>query len=329
MTEGLKTLDAITAQAEAAGYGSSKLLRRRFADYQQVGLLGPPVRKESRRGGAGLWHPAQAALFDLYLRHRRNGFNLTTLANVPIAFWMLRHDGIETAQVQRALLFAASGILPDEWERDGRSIRRPPAYGRSGKRGRDQRGRGDRSDLGQSAQRAVDGVVFPGAPFGAKRDLLQSLRRVTERLPESLTLNPPAVDRTTFTTDFLRARTDTPANRAAAAAIYQMLSDRLLGLSYLDVLTVERGQVIDYWLWARSFWQLSFIDYLNDRPRLQGIASVGDLFSDPTDDDILSSSAGWLLAIFGGGIRWLRGDYGPGVDQSPPDPSLSRLFCKT
>lgn len=326
--EDLKNLDTICAEAEAAGHGRAKRLRRRFVEYQQIGLLGGPTRKESRRGGAGLWHPVQAALFDLYLRHARNEFSLATLASVPIAFWLLGTHGIETVQVQRALLFKAGSILPAEWERGGQPIRRPTDYAWGKKRGRDQRERGDRSDVGRSAQRAIERITRPETPLNAKRALSKAVQMVTDGLPESLALSSPSLVRSTFVDAVTQARSDTGETRAVGAAISQMLSDRLLALSYVDILASDRPVVLDFWLWAREFWRLSFADYLADLPRLQASSSIGDLFTAPDDSEILSSSSDWLLGIFGSGIRWLQGDHGPGVGKHPPDPSLSRLVNK-
>src|SRR5437667_2938276 len=108
MEESLKTLIEMVEEASVAGYGTPKSLLSRFRKWEQYGLIGPPVRKEARLGGASLWHPMQVSLFEFYLANRREGINLITLSNAPVGLWLLDSDGqwgIETRQAQRALLY--------------------------------------------------------------------------------------------------------------------------------------------------------------------------------------------------------------------------------
>src|SRR5439155_4452088 len=117
------------AEAVALGYGEAKQLRATFLNWQKRGLLGGAERKARRRGGEGIWHPAQGRLWLSHLRQRAAGVRVTTLANLPVGLWLMGEDGIELDQAQRAFSFWAESVaLPErqlgERPSGARSLRR-------------------------------------------------------------------------------------------------------------------------------------------------------------------------------------------------------------
>jgi hypothetical protein len=317
--DALKTLDQMVAEASAAGLGESEWLRCRFVEFQRCGLLGGPERKEPRRGGAGLWHPVQGALWLVYLQHRREGFSLPTLTNIPIGVWMLGIEGVRAEQAQRALCFGAQKWLPPDWQR-----RMPPSTA-ARRLGRGERRAADRSLAARNTRRAVERLADQDTRPAAKRRLFKALRQVLDGIPDPDLM----VGKPTFTQAVSRVRPRTPADDShrIGAAIYQMLSDRFLALAYLDILCSTLPQVVGFWEWARGFWQYTFARYHKALPALQARSGLGDLFETPTLNQVANEAGSWLLGILGAGIRALHGDVEPAIRRyGLPEAAWAKLF---
>src|SRR5262249_35716055 len=123
---------------------------------QEVGLVGKLVTKAGRRGGEGLWHPAQRELWLTLVRERSAGKTPRSLAVYPVAIWVFGWPGVELAQVQRARTFWASPT----------SARR----------------RGTRSTVERNAARLASKYSHPRAARSSRRDLQNWLRVVLDEI---------------------------------------------------------------------------------------------------------------------------------------------------
>jgi hypothetical protein len=84
--------------------------------------------------------------------------------------------------------------------------------------------------------------------------------------------------------------------------------------------------VLELWEWARSFWQWYFFDYLMQLSRLQALPGMGDLFEQPTLEEIMSHGNSHMLGVLGGAIRALQGDIHASVQRfGPPAVSLKEI----
>jgi hypothetical protein len=93
----LVTLADILERASAAGFGDPAALRYRFLHMQRVGLVGPMASKARRRGGEGLWHPAQGNLFLSHLENLQRGRRRATLANAVVGSWLQGQRSVRPA----------------------------------------------------------------------------------------------------------------------------------------------------------------------------------------------------------------------------------------
>jgi len=303
-------------EASSAGFGPASSLERKFVQFEQDGLIGHPVRKENRRGGAGLWHPLQSNLFRFHLRNRREGISPLALANVPIGLWLFGEEGVETEQAQRALFFIGGSFLPVNSEDPIRGTGKPSSWPKD--QGDDSKSWGDRSLLARNAKELVDRLSLPTTRPGARDRFARVLRRMTDGIPDTLVPQDQFVGA-------LQGANPSISDLTGAAA-YAMLSDRLLALSYLALLCSHGAEVRQFWESIRKAYRLSVQrelspDYQTRQPRDQAL-----VFPIPSPERFLSNASGILLSWLGLGIRALRGDRRISPSDLRLDPSLAKLF---
>lgn len=206
----------MVGKAEAAGYAENRNLGRLFIDWQQRGLLGKAVTKTARQGGEGLWPDGQGDLWLALLRDRiDDGVSIETMANRPVASWLLGNPAITTGQAQLAAL---------GWARIIRSAK--PA--------------GPRSARKRAIDARVDRVCAPGTSTAAKRELRAFLEAVNDGVrPSPSRINEVFAD----VADAVVAR-----NYDAA------LVAQLNALEHFDELAASTPGVAGFWRWARGFW---------------------------------------------------------------------------
>jgi hypothetical protein len=304
--ESLITLDQIVEQALAEGYGTPEALRSHFFKLRAYGLIGRPIEKEHRRGGAGLWHPVQGSLFIFYLGNRREGISLTDLSNAPVGLWLLDGaDGpwrIDTRQAQQALLYGGSSMLREK-------VGEPWQYGVISKRGRPGREIGERSIQAQNARRTAQIISRPRS----------TPHRAISKVLSSVAMDAPDFNlkKSQFIEAFRAARpqVQSPLAEAEASALYQIIADRHLAIRHVKALTREVKPVLELWEWARSFWQLHTAYYMESLPKLQVLPGMGDLFEQTSLQQIMTFGSTYLLGVLGGAIRGLQGDVYPSIQQ--------------
>lgn len=207
----------MVGKAEAAGYGERLHLGRAFVDWQQRGLLGKALTKASRRGGEGLWHDGQGELWLELLRDRLDeGVSIESMANRPVAHWLLGNPAVRTGQAQLALITWA------------RLIYKPRPVGTRSARAR-----------------AIEARVTRLAPPGASQAQRRRLRAFLELLNDGVKPNPAQLH------EALRIVT---SDREAVLALAAEVTHQLEAQRHLDELNLATPAVLDYWRWARVLW---------------------------------------------------------------------------
>ncbi len=232
----LLTKSEMAEMASREGYGNVPDLLTRFNDWQKLGILGLAIKKEERRGGSGLWHPTQCAIFLLCLRLVQDQKASTVfLCNIPVGFWIVRLSGIELEQVQKAFCYAVENTRYDVPERH---TRKGKEYRQARKRFKTEKG----------AKRGLDSFFN----FGGNRPGI-TLRRFLYY-------------------DFMFPETPVKNQNEMKTAYYYAVSDRLTAMRNVKYLSSEKAS--EYWEWARSFWfeQTSF--YHSNLPDYQSISNV-------------------------------------------------------
>ena len=289
----------ITRAAEV-GAEEARARRRRFVGYQERGLLGKACAKVPRRGGEGLWHPTQAALWRLYERQRLV-VRPTTLANAPVGAWLLGYPGLELSQVQQAFDYWARGVC------------------RAGKPSADER-----SVSTRRIREAVDQIADEKSTIRIRRELSRIFgnaidsagtilreRSIEVALAAALSPDAPPHD------DVLRH----------ASGYHRGLSANFTALMHLDALKSEKS--VEMWTWARQLIQMEEVAYRRDQPMLRQHPLLGRFYDATADtNSFINTSCMTLLMIFGFGIQELTGDAPAvrlkGVDLPPR--SLAALF---
>ncbi len=205
------------AKAEAEGYGERRNLGRTFVDWQRRGLVGKPLAKARRQGGEGLWHDGQGELWLELLRDRLDGdISIESMANRPVAHWLLGNPAVRTAQAQLSLVTWARLIQKSK-----------PVGPRSAR------------------ARAIEARVARLAPPGASPAQRRRLRAFLELLNDGVKPNPAQLHDV-----FGIVSTDRETVLALAAEVTHQLEAQ----RHLDELSLATPAVLDYWRWARVLW---------------------------------------------------------------------------
>ena len=304
----------IAELAADEGYGEAGALENKFKEYSRYGLIGPSIGKESRRGGAGLYHPVQAELFLSYLEHRTRGINLYTLANLPIGFWLLGFDGIPVQQVQRALFFGLAPLLPTSLfdsapnqtvQRRSRTARRP----------------GDRSFYRDNLSNQL-AVLRATDDFTSLVSLLQT--DVLEGISRDWTL---PVSKPEFVGAACRSF-PSPHAPLFGNVLYELYLSRITALVFVDALVRDTPATRSLFEWARASFisGLVLTEFARPAFNVDCRDTLAWLFEPPTVEQIVRNGGITLLTELGMGIRALAGDKTPIVQKfGAPDVTLDRL----
>jgi len=292
----LVTLDAILKEEQRQGYGRKKQLGAIFVGYQKIGLLAKAIKKESRQGGAGLWHPSQGVLFDLYLRLRKEQkADTISMANIPIGFWLLdfalgKWIPISIEQAQRAFDHATKGYM-ERWGLHSSPIDKSKRS----------------SKIGRSIQETNRAFTSKGLKIKMPKD-----RKTLEAFSNFDAIDfEPGVSLEEFTNSGLNFRDTKPEIQGDLKYLdYLEVQNRLIGIKYRDVLCKPDAQ--PFWLWAREHW-LDAMEWASERQ--SAFESITPIEIVPkSGNTILEKSIIYLLGEFGRGIRRIQaGDTIPGV----------------
>jgi hypothetical protein len=281
----MPTLGEMVDEAADRGYGETKPLRATFLNWQKSGLLGRAQRKAARRGGEGIWHEAQRRLWLSHLRQRAAGVRVTTLANLPVALWLMGEEGIELAQARRAFEYWVRSVALTE------------------------RHAGDRPSGARSLRRRglevnVDRIATATTSRAARRRLIDLLERLLDAAPDF------SVDGGEFN-EAVRDVIDphrTQRDDRPGAILYQ-LSLQFLALANLEELVAETSGSNEWWHWAREHTQAG-ID-VGRRSEL----GASDGFELPA---YLNGACSYVLLLFGGGVEARRSGTIHGPMTAPP-----------
>ncbi len=289
--------------AEITGAGSvspdeAQRRRRRFIRYQELGLLGRPVTKASRRGGEGLWHPSQAHLWHAYERHR-GVVRQPTLANAPVGAWLMRLPGLELRQAQLAF---------DYWARAVSRVELPPA--------------GERTDFRRRIAKAADQIAGPLADAKARRELAKMLSILSDA-------NSMIVSRRTVEATVAAALSPSeerhPRETQYASTYYVGVDLHLLPLTHLPALRSESSTGL--WTWARDMAEATFAMYQREQPILRSQPETGRFYQETPDMNyFVNQSCVTLLLLFGVGIRHLTQDHPLHIPRGMPTPDASLAY---
>jgi len=284
----------MVAAAVAAGYGEPRRLALTFDNWQKLGLIDGMVRKTSRRGGEGRWHPVQQALLLLYLRERARRVRLPTLANAPIGFYLMGWEGVSVRQAQRAWTTWLTSQLDVPMGAD--------------------------SLIARSAVVMADRLAAPGASPSAKRSLQQVAEMVSTGMPGGDVL----VTYELFAAALLDAMEagEHPSNtqRGFVTAFYESLHLKSLAIAAREWLAEDAA--VPLWEWAQRQAQAGMAEYREDVPRLQSLPDVGRFFESPNLSDFLNHAGSYATLVLGEGLDVLAGHpLPPGWE---PPPSIGR-----
>ncbi len=281
----------ILETGERAHYGSVAELEPKFRSWQRFGLVGGAVGKTARRGGEGLWHPIQGAIFLAILNNLAQGVRLTTMANLPVGLWMAGVEGVELRQVQRALYYwitrRALGTKPN------------PIRG--------SRPTGPRSIREQAIRAIVDGIARPNASPPVRRELAEQIRVQADGVAASAG-GVPAPFLTAYLAVVTPDRPSTEELRADAANLYYSIRFQLIAAEVLDALCADRDDVRGFWGWVGR--------YATDKLEvgtLEGAPPEWIRLRDPTPEQVhalsrgLERSCAFALTYSGVGLRILAG----------------------
>jgi hypothetical protein len=305
----LVTRGQIVSAAVAEGLGSAETLGRRFSEYQGLGLVGKSTTRTARKGGEGLWHPAQLGLFvELLHMRERERLRIPTLANLPVAWWRLGTEGIETTQTQRAFR-NWGGALTGSPSDIGQPGRRRGGGSRS-----ERRPTGDRSLRRQAVDAQVDVLTEPGANATTRR----ALRDLIELINDS----GQTPSRETFVSTMSRALAGdakpTPAQKEAALNQYKGIAVQLLVVRHLDLVCEDDSAPL--WEWARRIDQAGWEDYVRQQQTMADDPEVGHLYVRPLATDIVQQACRGFMAILGIGLatQWRLYDFANPPGHEPP-----------
>jgi len=292
----------MVAEAVTAGYGDKRELTRTFVSWQQFGLLGKMACRAERRGGEGLWHPAQRDLWLGLLRNRLvAGVRTQTLANLPVGLWLLRTEGIETEQAQKAFSYWASYLDAGSRPTGERSLRR---------RAIDER---------------VEGMAIAGASEKSKRELRRVLEIINDTAPNQ------SVSPDTFTRAALGVivpqGTPTRAHRFIADTTHGGIKLQLIAGRYLDLLNASTPDVLQFWEWSRRLDEEGRNLYREGQPRMVRHPEIGRFRNQMELERWINQSCAMLMMVFGIGLGHLRGELGAwpkdaGVEPPPKLPGI-------
>jgi hypothetical protein len=294
--EPLITLNGILKEANCLGYGKISRLRSTFIGYQKIGLLGNYVEKEPRQGGAGLWHPSQGYLFNLYLRLRKEQKGDTnSMANIPVGFWLLelalgKWIPISIEQTQKAFEYATKDLAkrwighvsPVEQSKTSSKIRR-------------------------SIQETNRAFASRGRKVKTHND-----REVFERFSQlDFKQAQPGVSLHEFLTSGLAFKETKPEYQdMLKQAAYHEVQNRLIALKYREELLLPDTR--PFWYWARQHW-LDAMEWGSQR-QLQYKSITSIEMMPESVNTILEKSIIYLLGQFGWGIKQIQtGRSIPGV----------------
>jgi len=291
--EQLVTKAQMIEDARHAGFGGElRILAKTFTNYQQVGLLGHCAEKAKRRGGEGLWHPAQHALWLSLLHSRRNGLSIARCTALPVSLWLLGCEGIPLAQAQKAW---------DTWSKACLDF-------------------GSQTDRRAKARREVDGVVSRVASLAgdhASTGQRHALRDSLDHFLDGLD-----VTRDTYMAALLAVSVPegqpTLRQRAVAANAHEALLLHSLAVSRRDVLVRSTPDVAAFWEWARGVYTNSLKVAVDHWPELAACPDVGPWFELPTSPEVMLAACADLATTFGVGIAHQLRGRPLGVAPEPP-----------
>jgi hypothetical protein len=219
-------------QAIRQNLGSARSLAHTFGNFQKRGLIGHASTKTSRRGGEGLWHPIQGALWIGTLTHRRQGVRLTTLANLPVGVWLLGVPGIDTQQAQRAFGFWAGWSNAPKSSDIRLGVKDPRA-------------------LYQRAITArIDELASPAATSANKRQLRRLFEEILDTHPEIRIPQRQLVDSLRNVVLPTRSSDNVEAHLTGTANRFYIQAS---ATKVLTTLLLVRPDVLAFWEWARRF----------------------------------------------------------------------------
>jgi hypothetical protein len=318
-SDSLVSLDAITQAAEDEGFGARAPLRRRFVEYQGLGLVGKPLGKAERQGGEGLWHPMQLELFLQLLNLRDNDkVRVSTLPNLPVGLWRLGADGITTEQVQRAMSYWA-GFLPGAPSETAL----PGHDSRTGRAKSEVRPRGPRSLVRKAIEQFVDDLSVPETRHRAKRELRDLLEIMNTT---GVAASPDTWARVALN---VIAPNGNPSSqqRQAVENMQKGFLVQFLTVRHLDLLCSPMST--EFWDWARRVIDESNRDgYLRQQAEMIHDPEVGHLYKRPLGFDLVQQGCrGWTV-VLGIGLAVAWDAYGmrmpPGEEPPPALPFTQR-----
>ena len=277
------------AAAEQSGFGSRERLSHLFGKFQKLGLVGLAVGKESRRGGAGLWHPVQGVLWIHLLRnHITNGVALDVLPNLPVGFWLFGTEGIETSQAQRAFNF---------WAQQIHGANRP---------------KGSRSRRRRVLDERVRILAAPEASAQAQRELRRLFESANDFMPET---GVPRQSLVSATLDVLPPGVS-DLRRSTAEGQSVSVEIASLVLKNLDRLVAHKGEA--FWEWARRMLPIGLARYRAEQPELAAQDGMDRLYRPVDGSTLIQTSCVTMLTWFGLGLRMLRTGRVPTDLEAPP-----------
>ncbi len=276
---GLIPRSAIIDAAEALNLGLKRSqLEDLFTKSRKLSLVGSYAKKESRRGGEGLWYPVHGELFQAVVRNRAAGVPFWKLANLPLGGWLLAAEGIELDQARRAMDLWASYIV-------GEGTERPT---------------GARSSRSRAIASEAARLSSPDAKVSDRRKLKQILELLVDTMPVD------SVSPETFDAVFMRAafagREPTPSMVRVADAALAILRFTFTALEHWKTLRLDRPDVDRLWNWARQAHARTAVLYIRAQPALGSAPELGRLFEPLTETSIVRDACASLLTIFGVGL---------------------------
>lgn len=276
----MPTKRALVEAGVEAGYGGARQLDALFVSWQKAGLIGrAQAKEEGRRGGAGIWHPTQESIWLNLLRERSEGRRLPTLANLPVGLWLLKWEGVELEQAQRAFEFWLDPVLRRN---------KPP---------------GGRSITGAAIRARVDELADPSASPTARRALRDAYQRVVES-SDPLHLPPESFVAALLSAAF-PGRTHSIRQRQFAETIWNGIRLESITRTHVGSILVRTADVQAFWEWAARQIRFGLQQYVQELDSLQADPDFGRLYSSPSLNEFINSSCSKLSIVMGAGIAAL------------------------
>jgi hypothetical protein len=257
------TAEELLDDASRVGLPATKRL---ITDWAAKGLLDRPTRRGLGRGKGivATWSDGQRQLFRTLLVQRQRGHGVAPLCNIPVAHWLYFDDGtVPIRQVQRAMVTWSGGGKTRSWHRARRS-----------------------------AALLVDQIQHPEA----RRQSVQQLKDM-------------------LATAAYNGDLDAAELQTRIAAVFdprdegRRLGSQAVSIRAGDVVAYVTAQFAalqqltefpdDLYVWARVAHRTNLGDYLRDRQLLAADPDIGDLFTAPSNEELVNQACHHVLMNLG------------------------------